>query len=78
MKNNEQCENELKKAIYNNDSNDFESVTISKFEIPTKKLLECFIASRIGKTVDEIKKAVGKWPNKGNAAAALSGIDCLV
>ena len=28
--------------------------------------------------MDEIKKAVSKWPNKGNAATALSGIDSLV
>jgi len=41
-------------------------------------MLKGFISVRLGVTLDEIRKLSGKLPNKGTAASALTGIDCLV
>ena len=41
-------------------------------------MLKAFVIVRVAKSVSEIKKEWGKWPNKGIAVLAVGSVDCLV
>ena len=77
LHNNQKSENNLRSASGLTER-ELENVLISAFQLLSTDLLKALIIVRVAKSVSEIKKECGKWPNKGTAILAAGGVDCLV